>query len=129
EVHRLGDHLEFAVLHRPLLAGAIPVDLDAVAIGIAQVDRLAHAVVGGARQTPTAAIDALNRLGQVPPLGHSDGEVVQAGSAAIDRLCADLLHQPDNTEVAAPAFIQADDIAIKDPRPSAICDGQFDRID
>jgi len=45
-VERAREHFHRAVGRtRPQLAGAIPVKLDAVSIGIAQIKRLAHAVV------------------------------------------------------------------------------------
>ena len=49
QVERLGDHRELSLPRAwPFGFGAIPVELDAVAVGIAEVERLADAVVGGA---------------------------------------------------------------------------------
>ena len=49
EVERQGVHLQLAVGVAPLLARAVPVDLDPVALRVAEVERLADQVVGGAR--------------------------------------------------------------------------------
>src|SRR5438034_10939055 len=51
EVERTREHLDAVVRARPFRFRAVPVELDAVAIGIRQVDRLADAVVARARQT------------------------------------------------------------------------------
>src|SRR5664279_2175456 len=51
EIEPVRKHGERAVLlARPLLFGPVPIQLDAVLVGIAQVQRLADAVIAGAVQ-------------------------------------------------------------------------------
>ncbi len=44
-----GGHLDLTVRPGPLGALAVPVQLDAVALGVGEVERLAHEVVGASR--------------------------------------------------------------------------------
>jgi hypothetical protein len=47
QIERSGEHRKFAVCRAwPLLARPVPVELDAVVIGIAQIERFAYAVIG-----------------------------------------------------------------------------------
>ena len=57
---------------------AVAVELDAVPVGILQVDRLADAVIGGA--DPDARIEhGLQCLGERLPVGVADRDVVEPG--------------------------------------------------
>ncbi len=48
EIERLGDHRQVAVgVPRPFRLRAVAVELDAVAVRVAQVERLGDSVVGG----------------------------------------------------------------------------------
>ena len=51
-------------LVRPLLLGPVPVELDPVAVGVGEVDRLADAVVGGAADRDPRLDQALQRVGE-----------------------------------------------------------------
>ncbi len=72
-----------AVVVRPLGAVAIAVDLDPVAVGIAEVERLAHQVVGGAVKLPAALGQAHERHRQVTAGRHQDREVEEPGLARV----------------------------------------------
>ena len=48
QIERRGEHRKLAVgAARPLFARTIPIKLDAVVVGIAQIKRFAYAVIGG----------------------------------------------------------------------------------
>ena len=64
----------------PPLARAITVDLDAVSLRVAEVERLADQVVGRAAQPPPGADQAVQGPGQVEAAGHEDREVEQPGA-------------------------------------------------
>ena len=65
----------------PDLARAVPVDLDAVPVRVAEVDRLAHEVVGQADQRHAVAAGVREPAREVDALGQQQGEVVEAGVA------------------------------------------------
>ena len=73
--HPLGD------LAFPDLARAVPVDLDAVPVGVAEVDRLADEVVGQAGQRHAVATGVRQPAREVGALGQQQREVVEAGVA------------------------------------------------
>src|SRR6266536_1030768 len=82
EVEGVGGHPQLAVgPARPLLPGAVAVELDAVAVGVVEVDRLAHPVVGGARDARARLEDPAQGVGQAPAVGIEDGVVVKPGAA------------------------------------------------
>ncbi len=76
----------------PHLPRAVPVDLDAVPVRVAEVDRLAHEVIGEARQGHAVAPGVGEPAGEVDALGQQQGEVVKAG-VAVRRLRAGLFHE------------------------------------
>ena len=64
EVERLGIHRQLAArLARPLLLRAVPGELEAVAVGVAQVERLGDAVVAGALERVAGGEQAAQRVG------------------------------------------------------------------
>ena len=69
----------------PLVARAVAVELDPVAVGVGQVQRLADQVVGGAVQRPARLRQSRQREREVKPRGEEDREVVEAGGAAVQR--------------------------------------------
>src|SRR5688572_26004226 len=87
---------------RPLRLGTIARQLDAVAIEVCQVDRLADAVIGDALDPHARIDDAMNRAREISPCGIEDGEMVEArvmrgsGSAASALPCvqADVMMVP-----------------------------------
>jgi len=96
-------HHQLAVLARPLGRVAVGVQLDAVAIRVVQVDRLAYPMVGGAVDGDAVVEQPSERPRQFAAVGVEDGEVVEAGGAARRRRTAGALPgvQPDMVVVAA----------------------------
>ena len=97
EVERPGPHLRDAPL--PQLARAIPVHLNAVMVGIAQVKRLADEVVGGAGERNPR----LRRVGEpareVGPLGQKQREVEEP-AVVVGRPRAGRLDQAQELDAA-----------------------------
>ena len=92
EIQPLREHRQRAVRRaRPLLLRPVPVQLDAVLVGIAQIKRLADAVVAGAVELDARRDHAMQRVGQCRPRRIEDRGVEQARScpaAADGRLCS-----------------------------------------
>src|SRR5207247_3349252 len=80
EIERQRCHLEPAVGVAPLGARAVAVDLDPVALGIVQVERLAYEVIGGAGETPARTGHTPQRASQLEAARDEDREVVEAGA-------------------------------------------------
>ena len=72
-------HLQLPIGVGPLRARPVAVDLDPVALGIAQVQGLADEVIGGAREPPVGGRDAAQRVGQRRAVGHQDRKMEEAG--------------------------------------------------
>ena len=111
EVERQRGHLDLAVHDRPLLARAVAVDLDAVVLRIAQVERLADEVIRGAGELPAAVHHATQRPGELDSARHQQGQVEEAGAAGrtprgvgvadqFDQRGAALGPEPDRLSVA-----------------------------
>ena len=66
----------------PFLARTVAVQLDTVVVGVAQVQGLRDAVVGGAVQGIPSVDQDSERLRQLTPVGVEDGEVEEARRAA-----------------------------------------------
>jgi hypothetical protein len=81
EVQRQCVHLERPVANRPLLPRAIAVQLDAVALRVAQVEGLAHEVIGCAGESPAGLGDALQSARQVGAGGDQDRQMEEATGA------------------------------------------------
>ena len=83
EVERQGDHVDAVAVGGalPLLARAVGVELDAEAVGIAEVQRLGDAVVGGALERPAGGGDTPHALCERGTRGVQPGDVVEAGGA------------------------------------------------
>jgi hypothetical protein len=74
QIERIGEHPQAAVLAlRPHLLGPVPIKLDAVVVGVAQVERLADAVVGGAFERDFCGDQPAERVGQKPAGRVEDG--------------------------------------------------------
>ena len=80
-----------AAVAGPLVSGAVPVELDAVLVGVAEVEGFADAVVGGAVEGDAGGDEAAEGVGEVGAGGVEDGEVVEAGGAGRGRLAAEAL--------------------------------------
>lgn len=101
QIQRVRDHLDLAVGGaRPLVAGLVPVEFDAVPVRIAQVDGFADAVVAGAFDRDVRALEAAQGVRQFPPVRIQDGDVVQPRRSRRGRLAARAL-QADVVVIAA----------------------------
>src|SRR4051794_25653725 len=67
EVERLAAEDDFPLTAGPLLSSAVPGKLDAVEVGIVQVDRFVGAVVGSAIDAPAGVEQPDERGGEVAP--------------------------------------------------------------
>lgn len=87
EVERQGGHVQAVAVAGalPALARSVGVELDAEAVGVAEIQRLGDAVVGGALERPARAGDAPHAVGERGAAGMQPGDVVEAGGAARQR--------------------------------------------
>src|SRR3954464_15384885 len=81
QVERQRRHLKVVAVVAPLRPRPITVDLDAVVLGIAEVERLADEVIRGTAQPPAGTNDVRERPGERCPPGYEDREVEQPGRA------------------------------------------------
>ena len=81
EIERVGDHGQLAAAHWPRIARPVAVDLDAVAVRVAEIQRLADAVVARAAERVAPSGEGCERAAERRAAGHQDGEVVQPGGA------------------------------------------------
>ena len=89
EIERDAHHRHAALrVERPLLAGTVAVELDAVAVGVVQVDRLADAMVRRARELDPCVDEPPERVGKLLAVGIADGGVVEPGRAGRGRTAA-----------------------------------------
>ena len=64
-----------------MIAGAVPVEFDAVAVRVAEIEGFADAMVGGAIEGDVRGDEAAKCVGEGGASGIEDGEVVEAGGA------------------------------------------------
>ena len=83
-----GVHLERAVRFSRPLSSAVPIELDAVLVGIAQIERLADAVVAGAVERDAGGDQPPQRVGERGPGRIEDRGVEEAGGAGRRRMAA-----------------------------------------
>jgi len=75
-----GVHSEVSgVVAGPGFFGTVPVELDAVAVGVAQIERFADAVVGGAVEGDAGGDEAPEGVGEFGAGRVEDRDVVEAG--------------------------------------------------
>src|SRR5258707_14275006 len=87
EIEPAREHCERAVrLAWPLLLGPVAIKLDAVLVGIAQVKRLADAVIAGAVEMNSRLHHPIQGLGQRCPGRIKDGGVEQSGGPRSRRM-------------------------------------------
>ena len=79
DVDRVGADAHLVAVADPLVARAVAVDLDAVPVGVAQVDRLADDVVGEAGERDAVLSRVGEPAGEVRARGHEQRVVVEAG--------------------------------------------------
>src|SRR6185437_8330822 len=86
EVEGAGEHREIPGRGtRPGLAWAVPIKLDAVVVGIAQIEGFADAVIGGAVEGDARGQHAAQRIRQLRAGGVEDGQMVEACRARCRR--------------------------------------------
>ena len=82
KVEGRGDHGKIALrCARPLRFRAVPVKLDAIAVRVAKIERLADAMVGSAFERNVGENQATKGVGEFGARGIDDGEVIEAGGA------------------------------------------------
>src|SRR6185437_12047686 len=80
EVEGAGEHREIPGRGtRPGLAWAVPIKLDAVVVGIAQIEGFADAVIGGAVEGDARRQHAAQGVGELRPRRIKDGQMIEAG--------------------------------------------------
>ena len=84
-VERLRHHRYLIAPPRPLLARSVGVEFQPVVVGIGQVQRLAHAVIGGSLHRPALLDQFAQHSRQRPTVRQADGHVIQAGGARLSR--------------------------------------------
>ena len=82
EIERVRAHVQLTVQMRPLGARTIAINLDAVAVHVGEVERLADTVVRGALHHRLGLDEATERSREIGARRHEDGEVIEAGGAA-----------------------------------------------
>ena len=80
EIEPLRRHLQRTVgISRPLAARPIPVELEAVAIRVAQIERLADAVIAGAVERHRGVAKPAQRVAERGPIRVADRKVIETG--------------------------------------------------
>jgi hypothetical protein len=95
EVERERRHLDRVARERPLLPRAVAIQLDPIALGIRQVERLRDEVVGGAAQAPARAGDTSQSAGEVGARRDEEREVKEARGAGRTRRRVRIVHELD----------------------------------
>ena len=89
EIERLGHHLERAIgASWPVPLWAIPVELDTIPIGVAQIEGFAHAVVAGAFEWNACLIEPKQRRAERRAIRIPDRQVIQTGRSSCGWLAA-----------------------------------------
>jgi hypothetical protein len=73
-VERISGHAQIEPVHLPFAARTIGVDLDAESIGIREIQRLAHEMVGHA-EVDARLMQVQHRAAERRAVGQQDGEV------------------------------------------------------
>lgn len=82
EVQAVGEHCQGAVCGAgPLVGGAVPVEFDAVLVGVGEVEGFADAVIGGAVEGDVGGGEAAEGVGEGGAGGVEDCGVEEAGCA------------------------------------------------
>lgn len=126
----------------PCLEGPVPIELDAVAVRIAQIESLAYAMVRGALERNGKVEQPLERLGQGRAGRVAKGDVVESGGARRRRRAAlrlpgvqaDVMVIPAGTEERRVGTqplrdLKAEDVAVEPDCPLQVRDLQMDVSD
>src|SRR6266542_870721 len=81
DVEREGDHGDAPTFlrTRPFLLRAVAIELDAILVGIAEIDRLADAVVARTVERDAGVQNGAHRLRQGPAIRIADRDVEESG--------------------------------------------------
>jgi hypothetical protein len=83
------EHRQTAVgTSRPLLVGFVPIKLDTVVVGVAEIDDLTDTVIRRSFERDASLRDSAQGVGQFSPCRVQDGDMVQAGRAGRWRLAS-----------------------------------------
>jgi hypothetical protein len=77
ELERLRHHLHLSVAKRPLITGPVGVDFNSDAVGIREIHRFAHVVIGVALHRPLRLFQVTNHHRQRAPAGDTNREMIQ----------------------------------------------------
>ena len=111
EVERIGAHA-LGDLALPQLPRPVGVDLDAVPVGVAEVDRLAHEMVGRAGQAHALAHRVGDPAREAAAVRQQQGEVEEAGAARARAA------RPAPRRARAGASVPAPSVALPSPSSS-----------
>ena len=134
-VHR---HAQRSAGEFPLGARAVAIDFDAVAVGVAEIERLAHGVVAGAPQRRAGVDEMAQRARQLLARGDEQRKVIEAGAATLYGSCAGLFMQDQQVAatraerglaVIAPVQLQTNVLLIIIKRSSKVGDDERHRAD
>src|SRR5215218_9255798 len=130
EIERRGVHVV-----GPLVARTVAIELDAVAVRVVQVDRLADAVVARAGQRHAGVDDSSHRVGERLSVGVADRRMEETGRVARRRRRAFRLPRAQTDVVVIPAgsderrllavavhHLEAEDAAVEADRTLEVAD-------
>ena len=137
DVERKRRHLQLALGTRPVLARPVAVDLDAVALGIVEIERLRHEMVGRAGEPMPARRDPVQRAGELGAVGDEEREMEEArGSTGARRRIGALderheravvVGRPElGNAVGAAELAQPDRVAIEAGLRVEVADSELD---
>ena len=112
-VERQRRHAHGAGVPVPLLGRAVTVDLDAVALGVAQVDRLADEMVGGAGERPARLGHAADRGRKLGAVRHEQRQMEEPGRGVRPRVRRRPVQQLDERRSVARAERDAVVVALE----------------
>src|ERR1700686_1618221 len=104
KIEPVREHRKRAIrLARPLFLWPVPIELDAVLVGVAQIQRLADAVIAGAIELNAGADHAMQGIGQCRPRRIENCGVKQARRSRWRRMAAFAFPgiEPDMMMIAA----------------------------
>jgi putative mRNA 3-end processing factor len=137
QVEWKGIHLDATVANRPLPARPVAVHLDAVVLGVPEVQRLADVVVRGAGQLPTV-LDTDESLSERGPRRDANGRMKESGVGSracrrVWRVVQFEQRRPAGTQhrtLVVPALdVEADDGAVEVDEPVEVGHAQRDPAD
>ena len=138
DVERIGGHLQVATGPLPGFRRPVAIDLDAVALGIVEVERLAHRVIGGAGQRHLVARHMHHPARQIGARRHQECGVIEARGARVVGLGVGAMLEMEERHVAraerravlaAVEHGKAEHVAVKAGKPGKIAHFEADRAD